>query len=118
MSKENFLKEVARLKGNTKLSQTKKYNLSVISDLENETQNTFDEIVRLQSELESYKDSLTQQYDDLYSRVFSDELNSYGDVIDQLIEVGINAPDFVGGIGKTLDDSIAELKNLKDSLNS
>ena len=117
MNKENFLKEVARLKGNTKLSQTKKYNLSAITDLENETQNTFDEIVRLQSELESYKDNLMQQYDDLYSRVFSDELNTYGDMIDKLIEVGINAPDFVGHIGKTLDDSIAELKNIKDSLN-
>ena len=118
MSKEKFLKEVNRLKGNTNLSQAKKYNLSAITDLENETQNTFDEIVRLQSELESYKDNLMQQYDDLYSRVFSDELNTYGDMIDKLIEVGINAPDFVGHIGKTLDDSIAELKNLKDSLNS
>ena len=95
----------------------KKYNFSAISDLENETQNTFDEIVRLQLELESYKDSLMQQYDDLYSRVFSDELNTYGDMIDKLIEMGINAPDFVGHIGKTLDDSILELANLKEALN-
>jgi len=110
MKKEKFLAELNK-------QRPQKYNLSVISDLENETQNTFDEIVRLQLELESYKDSLMQQYDDLYSRVFSDEVNTYGELINQLIEVGINAPDFVGGIGKTLDDSILELSNLKEALN-
>ena len=98
-------------------SNPKKFNFSIIGDLEDETENTYDEIVRLQSELESYKDSLTQQYDELYSRVFNDELNRYGDIIDQLIDVGINAPDFVGMIGRKLDDSILELDNLKEALN-
>ena len=105
-TKQNFFAEISK-------NKPKKYNLSVISDLEGETENTYDEIVRLQSELESYKDSLTQQYDELYSRVFNDELNRYGDIIDQLI----NAPDFVGMIGRKLDDSILELDNLKEALN-
>lgn len=110
MKKENFLAELNK-------RRPEKYNFSVISDLEDETQNTFNEIVRLQSELQSYKDGLMQQYDELYSKVFNDELNTYGDVINQLIDVGINAPDFVGGIGRKLDESILELDNLKAALN-
>jgi len=95
-----------------------KYNFSVISDLENETKNTLDEIVRLKSELLSYKDGLMQQYDDLYSRVFNDEVNRYDAVVEQLIEVGINFDTDVGNIGYTIDDSILELANLKEALNN
>ena len=53
----------------------------------------------------------------MYSKVFNDELNRYGDIIDQLLDVGINAPDFVGMIGKKLDESIEELNKLKEALN-
>jgi hypothetical protein len=109
-TKEKFLLQLQK-------NSPKKYNFNVISDLENDTENTFDEIVRLQSELASYKDNLSQQYDDLYSRVFNDELNRYGDAIDKLTDAGVYAPDFVGMIGKTLDESIEELNNLKEALN-
>tara|TARA_R100001230_G_C5632775_1_gene140121 strand:+ start:554 stop:892 length:339 start_codon:yes stop_codon:yes gene_type:complete len=109
-TREKFLLQLRK-------NSPKKYNFSVISDLEDETENTYDEIVRLQSELESYKDSLSQKYDELYSKVFNDELNRYGDIIDQLLDVGINAPDFVGMIGKKLDESIEELNKLKEALN-
>ena len=110
MNKEKFLAELKR-------QRPEKYNFSAISDLETETYNTYATILRLQSELQSYKDSVMQQYDELYSKVFDDELNTYGDMIDKLIEMGINAPDFVGHIGKQLDDSILELADLKEALN-
>ena len=110
MDKHKFFKEINKKK-------PKNYNFSAISDLETETSNTYATILRLQSELQSYKESLMQQYDELYSKVFDDELNTYGDMMDKLKEMGINAPDFVGHIGKQLDDSILELADLKEALN-
>ena len=94
-----------------------KYNFSVISDLENETKNTLEEILGLQSEVQSYKDGLMQQYDTLYSKVFNDELNSYSDINDKLLDVGIQGTDFTTQINSNIEESISELANLKEVLN-
>ena len=109
MKKEKFLAEL-------KKQSPEKYSFSVISDLENKTQNTLQELLDFRTELSTELANHITTLEGFQNRIFQEELNEYSDINDKLLEVGIAGTDFTTAINENIENSIAEIDNIKELL--
>ena len=109
MSKEKFFAELSK-------QRPEKYNFSVISDLENKTQNTLQELLDFRTELSTELANHITTLEGFQNRIFQEELNEYSDINDKLLEVGIAGTDFTTAINENIENSIAEIDNIKELL--
>ena len=109
MNKEKFLAELNK-------KRPQKYSFSVISDLENKTQNTLQELLDFRTELSTELANHITTLEGFQNRIFQEELNEYSDINDKLLEVGIAGTDFTTAINENIENSIAEIDNIKELL--
>jgi|TARA_R110002051_G_scaffold967_1_gene4755 hypothetical protein len=94
----------------------KKYNLSVISDLENKTQNTYEEIKEFRIWLSTELANHITTMEGFQNRIYQEELNEYSDINDKLLDVGIAGTDFTTAVNENIENSIAEIDGIKSLL--
>ena len=105
MNKENFLAELSK-------KRPEKYNFSVISDLENKTQNTYEEIKEFRIWLSTELANHITTMEGFQNRIFQEELNEYSDINDKLLDVGIAGTDFTTAVNENIENSIAEIDGI------
>ena len=108
-TKKQFFAELSK-------NNPKKYNLSVISDLENKTKNTLQELLDFRTELRTELANHITTLEGFQNRIFQEELNEYSDINDKLLDVGIAGTDFTTAINENIENSIAEIDNIKELL--
>lgn len=106
MNKEKFLAELSK-------QRPEKYNFSVISDLENKTQNTYEEIKEFRIWLSTELANHITTMEGFQNRIFQEELNEYSDINDKLLDVGIAGTDFTTAVNENIENSIGEIDGIK-----
>tara|TARA_R110000764_G_scaffold99105_1_gene183751 strand:+ start:326 stop:658 length:333 start_codon:yes stop_codon:yes gene_type:complete len=105
MKKEKFLAELSK-------KRPEKYNFSVISDLENKTQNTYEEIKEFRIWLSTELANHITTMEGFQNRIYQEELNEYSDINDKLLDVGIAGTDFTTAVNENIENSIAEIDGI------